>query len=111
MSAYSFLLTIGCILGAVWELFRYALGFCWALVLPKALLAARVLAAESQLAVELNGSGGSRRRRHQFTPAFRLLWVALSKLLDGWEDLAYPIKPETVSRHSSLPGHADGFLD
>jgi len=69
----SFLFTAGYVLAAVWELARYALCFCWALALPKALLAARVLAAESQLAVELNRSGGSKRRRRQFTPAFRLL--------------------------------------
>jgi hypothetical protein len=82
--AYSFLLTIGCVLGAVWELFRYALRFGRALLLPKIVLAARVLAAESQLAVELNRSGGSKRRRRQFTAAFRTLWVMLSKLLEGW---------------------------
>ena len=41
----SFLLTAGYVLGAVRELARYAFGFCWALVLPKAVLAARVLAA------------------------------------------------------------------
>jgi len=64
---------------------------------PKAILAARVLAAESQLAVELNRSGG-RKQRRQFTAAFRLLWVALSKLVDGWEDLAHLMKPETVTR-------------
>ena len=94
----SFLFTAGYVLGAVRELTRYALGFCWALLLPKAMLAARVLAAESQLAVELNRSGGSRRRRRQFTPAFRFLWVILSKLVQGWEDLVHLMKPETVKR-------------
>jgi hypothetical protein len=71
--------------GIILQLLRYSLGFCWALLLPKALLAARVLAAESQPAVALNrGSAGGRCRRRQFTPAFRLLWVALSKVLDSW---------------------------
>jgi hypothetical protein len=32
------------------------------------------------------------------TPAFRLLWVALSKLLDGREDLVHLMKPATVKR-------------
>ena len=68
------------------------------LLLPKAMLAARILAAESQLAVALNRSGGSRRRRHQFTPAFRMLWVAISKVLGSWEELAHLMKPETVKR-------------
>ena len=67
------------------------------MVLPKARLAARVLAAESQLAIELK-RGGGKRHRCQFTPAFRLLWVALSKLLDGWEGLVRLMKPETVTR-------------
>ena len=102
MSAYSFLLTIGCILGAVWELFRYALRFGWALLLPKIVLAARVLAAESQLAVELNRSGSGQKRRRQFTPAFRLLRVALSKVLEGWEDLVHLTKPETVCLSNSF---------
>ncbi|MCJ7749845.1 MAG: hypothetical protein MUQ65_01935, partial [Armatimonadetes bacterium] len=61
------------VLGAIWELARYALRFGWALLLPKSVLAARVLAAESRLAIELNRSGGSKRRRRQFTPAFGLL--------------------------------------
>jgi len=94
----SFLFTAGYVMGAVRELTRYALGFCWAMLLPKAKLAARVLAAESQLTVEMNRSGGDKRRRRQFTLAFRLLWVALSKALEGWEDLVHLMKPETVKR-------------
>jgi len=94
----SFLFTVGYVLGAVWELARYALRFGWALLLPKALLAARVLAAESQLAVELNRSGGSKRRRRQFTPAFRMLWIVLSKFLEGWEELVHLMQPATVKR-------------
>jgi hypothetical protein len=75
-----FLFTAGYVLGAVRELARYALCFGWALLLPKALLAARVLAAESQLAVELTrGSAGGRYRRHRFMPAFRTLWVMLRR--------------------------------
>jgi hypothetical protein len=53
-----------------------------------------VLAPESQLAVGLSRSGGSKRRRHRFTPALRLLWVVLSKLLDGREDLVRLMKPD-----------------
>jgi len=93
----SLLFTIGAILRALCELVRYGLRFGWVMVLPRARLAARVLAAESQLAIELNRTSG-RKRRRQFTPAFRLLWVALSQLLDGWEELAHLMKPETVTR-------------
>jgi len=94
----SFLFTAGYVLGAVRELARYALRFGWALLLPKARVAGRVLAAESQLAVELNASRNRRKQRRQITAAFRLLWVALSKVLEGWEDLAHLMKPETVTR-------------
>jgi transposase InsO family protein len=93
----TFIFTARSILGALCELARYAFGFGWAMLLPKARLAARVLAAESQLAIELNRAGG-RTCRRGFTPAFRLLWVALSRLLEGWEDLVHLMKPETVKR-------------
>lgn len=36
----TFLFSVGCLVGAVWELAGYALRFGWALLLPKALLAA-----------------------------------------------------------------------
>ncbi len=75
MSAVAtFLFTAGRILRGLWELARYALRLCWSL-LPKATLAARVLAVESQLVVALNrpspsgagrgdsGSANSQRRR------------------------------------------------
>jgi hypothetical protein len=59
MSAVArFLFTAGGILRALCELARYALRFGWVMLLPKARLAARLLAAESQLAVERNRSGG-----------------------------------------------------
>jgi len=101
----TFLFSGGCILGALWEAACYALQFAWALLVPKALLAGRVVALESQLAVELNRSGGGKKRHRQFTPAFRILWVVLSKLLDGWEELAHLMKPETVKRWHTRAFH------
>ncbi len=74
------MLSAGHILGSVWELARWALRLSWALLLPKALLASRLVAPESQLAVELSGSAGGRRRRRQFSTAFRMLWVVLGAL-------------------------------
>ena len=49
-------------------------------------------------AVELNRSCAPRKRHHKFSPAFRILWVVLSKFLDGWEQLVHLMKPETVKR-------------
>ena len=85
-------------LGVLLQLLRYALSFCWALLLPRAVTAAQLLAFQSQLTVELNRSSGGRKRHGQFSPAFRILWVVLSKCLNGWETLAQVMKPETVKR-------------
>jgi len=90
--------SVGYVLGALCEVAGYALKFCLALILPKAVLAARLLAAQSQLTTELNRPDARRKRRRRFTPGFRLLWAALSELLDGWEDLVHLMKPETVKR-------------
>jgi len=85
-------------LGVLLRLLRYALRFCWALLLPRAVTAAQLLALQSQLTAEVNSSSAPRRRHRRFGPAFRILWVVLSKLLDGWEDLVHVMKPETVKR-------------
>ncbi len=59
----SFLRPLCSCLGVLLQLLRYALSFCWALLLPRAVTAAQLLAARSQLAVELNRPSG-RRKRH-----------------------------------------------
>ena len=79
----SFLWHVGSCLGVLLQLLRYALSFCWALVLPRAVMAAKLLAVQSQLAAELNHSSAQRKRHGQFSPAFRILWVVLSKSLEG----------------------------
>ena len=68
------------------------------MLLPRAVMAAQLLAVRSQLAVELNRSSGRRKRHRQFSPAFQILWVVLSKFLNGWEELVHVMKPETVKR-------------
>ena len=85
-------------LGVLLQLLRYALRFCWALLLPRAVTAAQLLALQSQLAVQVNSSSAPRKRHRRFGPAFRILWVVLSKFLDGWEELVHVMKPETVKR-------------
>jgi len=90
----------GC-LGVLLQLVGYLVRFCWALVLPRAVMAAQLLAMQSQLAAELNRSSGGRKRHSQFSPAFRILWVVLSKFLNGWEELVHVMKPETVKRWHS----------
>jgi len=80
------------------EMFRYALMFLWAIFCSRAVLAARLLAAESQLAACQHGIVSQKRPRPRFTPGFRLPWLVLSKSLDRWEDLAYLMQPATVKK-------------
>jgi putative transposase len=80
------------------ELFRYALIFLLALFSPKAVLAVRLLAVESQLAACKHQIGQRKRRRPRFTASFHLLWVLLSKSLDKWEDFVHLMQPATVKK-------------
>ena len=65
---------------AIVELLQYGWRFLKNLMLPKAVLAARVLAAESQLALCAERLESQGVRRHRFSDGFRWLWV----LLAGW---------------------------
>ena len=85
-------------LGVLLQLVGYLLRLCWALLLPRAVVAAKLLAVQSQLAAGLNHSSAQRKRHRQFSPAFQILWAVLSKSLEGWETLAQLMKPETVKR-------------
>ncbi len=80
------------------ELFQYAVILLWSIFSPKVVLAAKLLAVESQLAVCKHQIGQRKRRRPRFTASFRLLWVVLSKFLDEWEDLACLMQPATVKK-------------
>ena len=82
----------------VCEIIGYGLSFVWALICPRATLAARLLASESQLAVCLDHLPRRKNRRLQFSPGFRLLWVVLSKCLDSWEYCAQLMQPATVKK-------------
>ena len=70
------------------EISGYVQSFVWALICPGAALGARLLAAESQLAVCQDHLLQRKNRRLQFSPGFRLLWVVLSKCLASWESWA-----------------------
>ena len=94
----SLLINIHGVLACAGELALYALTFLRAMLSPKAVLAARLLAAESQLAACKHGITSIKQPRPRFTPGFRLVWVVLSKLLDKWEDLVYLMQPATVKK-------------
>jgi len=94
------------VLACAGEIRRYALIFLWAIFCPKAVLAARLMAVESQLAACKHEIASKKRPRPRFTPGFRVLWVVLSKCLDWWEDLAHLMQPATVKKwHTSAFRH------
>ena len=70
----------------------------WALFSPRATLAARVLAAESQLAMCKRRIEEKNQPRPPFTRAFRLLWVVLSRVWDPWHQMAHLMQPATVKK-------------
>jgi hypothetical protein len=86
------------VLGCGRELVGYASSFARALLLPRAVLAARLIAAESQLAACRERIQEKQDPRPRFTHAFRFLWVVLSTLLAGWEHCDQLMKPGTVKR-------------
>ena len=61
-------------------------------------LAARVVAAKSQLAACKRRILEKDRPRPRFTSAFRLLWVLLSRVWDQWQQVAQLMQPATVKR-------------
>jgi hypothetical protein len=94
----SLLMNIRRVLACAGEMCGYALMFLWAVFCPKAVLAARFLTVESQLAACKHEIASNKRPRPRFTPGLRLLWVVLSKLLDRWEDVAHLMQPATVKK-------------
>jgi hypothetical protein len=79
------LYNVRCFLGVVFQLLRYGVRFCCAFLLPKVVLAARLTTSESQLGemVERVRPHTEALPRLRFRPAFRIVWVVLSKLLEG----------------------------
>ena len=70
----------------------------WVLFRPKAALIARLLAAESQLAMYQLRIRQKKAPKPLFTHSFRVLWVVLSKVWKGWEEYVCLMQPATVKR-------------
>ncbi len=101
MNATKNLLTNLCnLLVCACEAFRYGLTFLRAILCSRAVLAAKLLAVESQLAACKQRIDSKKRRRPWFTASFRLLWVVLSKFLDEWED---PPCNDTIGKYMYKP--------
>ena len=80
------------ILGAL----GYVLRFICLVLQPKAVLAAKLMATQSQLAACVDAVNRKKAPKPKFTISFRLLWIALSKLLPDWRKLAHIMQPATV---------------
>ena len=85
-------------------LLSYALTFISALLSPRLRLAARLLAAESQLAVLKHRIQERKDPRPQFFPAFRFLWALLYRFWPDWRKAAHIMQPSTV-----VKWHRRGF--
>jgi hypothetical protein len=91
------------LLACIGELLGYLLRFVSAFFQTRTSLAARLLAAESQLGickrrVEQKGSP-----RFRFTAGFRLLWVVLSKFWAPWQAAVwseYSVAPQVIEQQA-----------
>jgi hypothetical protein len=83
-------------LGCIGELLGYLLRFVSVFFQSRASLAARLLAAESQLAVCKRRMEQREHPRPKLTAGFRFLWVVLSKLWAPWQVAAQLMQPATV---------------
>ncbi len=82
----------------VCESISYAVVFVRAFTSSRAKTAATIVALRSQLAHRVDRVEQRKEPKPRFTPAFRVVWVVISRLLDGWEDLAQLMRPATVKR-------------
>ena len=84
------------VLRCVGELLGYLLRFVSVFFQSRASLAARLLAAESQLGMCKRRIDQKSQPKPRFTAGFRLLWVVLSKLWAPWQAAAQLMQPATV---------------
>jgi len=100
-----FLLPVLESLGFGWQVIRYALIFVSAFFRQRASLGCEILAIRSQLTFYEESIRQKRQPRPRFNPAFRLLWLLLSRVWSGWKSAADLMKPKTV-----LKWHQHAFL-
>ena len=80
----------------VFRLGKLLFRFAWFMLQPKAFLAAKLLATESQLVACVDAIKRRKAPRPKFDAAFRVLWITLSKCYADWKELAHVMQPATV---------------
>src|SRR6516164_1680687 len=88
-----------------WQVIRYALILGLGLLPTTSLIGCEMVAMRSQLTFYKESIRQKRQPRPRFHPAFRLLWVLLSRIWIGWKSAAELMKPKTV-----LQWHEHAFL-
>ena len=83
-------------LGCIGELLGYLLRFVSVFFRSRTWLAARLVAAESQLGMCTRRIEQKQHPKPRFTAGFRLLWVVLSKFWAPWQAAAQLMQPATV---------------
>ena len=98
-----------------WHTIRYALILVSAFFRQRASLGCEMVAMRSQLTFYKESIRQKRQPRPRFHPAFRLLWVLLSRVWTGWKSAAELMKPpRPCSSGMSMPfsnggvGNLDG---
>ena len=86
------------VLECVAELLGYLLRFISMFFRTRASMAARLLAAESQVGICKRRTEQKGSPRPRFSVSFRLLWVVLSKLWAPWRTAAQLMQPATVKK-------------
>ena len=89
------------LLACIGELLGYVLRFVSVFFQTRASLAARLLAAESQLGICKRRTEQKGSPRFRFTAGSRLLWVVLSKFWAPWQAAAHLMQPVTVKAATS----------
>jgi hypothetical protein len=87
------------------QVVAYALIFLSAFFRTQASLGCEMVALRSQLTFYKESIRQKKQPRPRFHPAFRLLWVLLSRVWSGWKSDANLMKPKTV-----LQWHENAFL-
>ena len=87
------------------QVIRYVLIFVSAFFRQRASWGCEMVAMRSQLTFYKESIRQKRQPRPRFNPAFRLLWVLLSRVWSGWKSAANLMKPKTV-----LQWHEHAFL-
>src|SRR5215472_16551152 len=88
-----------------WQAIRYALIFVSAFFRQRASWGCEMVAMRSQLTFYKESIRHKRQPRNRFHPAFRILWLLLSRVWSGWKSAANLMKPKIV-----LEWHELAFL-